>query len=147
MKSLLPLLILLVACSGRDEGKKKNSSPVVVPPPVVTEETVIDQDVRVPITIFHDEIHLSDFGFGKQFELKDCGPSPAPEKIYSYDLTGDYLTLDDKRVQITYARVRDDGGLVRGLWEMVTSTDPTMKSGTIEILAVTARFISHCEIE
>jgi hypothetical protein len=146
MKTLLPLLILLVACSGRDgDHNKKKTEPVVIPP-VVVEETVIDQDVRVPITIFADEIHLSDFGFGKELP-ENCGPTPVSQKIYSYDLNGDYLTLDDKRVQVTYERIRDDGGLVRGLWQMTTSTDPTLKSSTIEILAVTARFISHCELK
>ncbi len=129
------LLPLLIACQGNGGGG--NSDAYVT-------KLDVSQDVQMNAAIYSDEIILSDLmpRMGKM--ASECGPTPEPGKRYQYELINDTLILDDQRVQVTYDRETDEGGIINGKWKMLMSSDRNMKSGTLEIDGNKVHFISHC---
>ena len=104
----------------------------------------MNQDVVTTATIYSDEIVLSEFSLLSRKTMSECGPTPEPGKRYQYELVNDTLIIDDQRVQVTYERVTDEGGILNGKWNMIASSDRNMKSGTLEIDRNRVHFISRC---
>lgn len=125
---LLSLLVLLVAC-----GKGGKSS----------KGFQLSEDIQMTAAVYGNEIQLSNVLKSLSTSPNVCGPSPMPGKIYSYSLMNGVLTLDDMQNRIVYRSVVNNGG-VFGTWQMVSTTDPRMKSGTVEITYNSVRFISVC---
>lgn len=133
MKFLL-LLPFLIACQGNGSGNADSFK----------SSLEVDQDIKINAAIYSDEIILSDYMLPMGKMASECGPTPEPGKHYQYELVNDTLILDDQRVQVTYERVTDEGGILNGKWNMLASSDRNMKSGTLEIERNTVHFISHC---
>ena len=132
MKYLM-LLPLLIACQGKSGG----SSDVTI------EKLEVSQDVQMSAFISSDEIILSNLlPAGKLGS--DCGPSPESGKRYNYELVNETLVIDDSRVQVTYERVTDEGGILAGKWKLLSSSDRNMQSGTLEFKGNSVHFISYC---
>lgn len=132
---ILFLLPLLVACQGNGNGHSDSAAA----------QFDIDQNVETTAHISSDEIILSDLRLlaGRKM-MSECGPTPEPGKRYQYELVNDTLIIDDQRVQVTYERVTDEGGILNGKWNMLASSDRSMKTGTLEISGNKVHFISHC---
>lgn len=124
-----------MACQGNGNGHSDS----------ISSEMDINQDVETTAHISSEEIILSDLRLlaGKKM-MSECGPTPEPGKIYQYELVNDTLIIDDQRFQVTYERVTDEGGILNGKWNMLASSDRSMKSGTLEITGNKVHFISHC---
>ncbi|MES2527189.1 MAG: hypothetical protein V4598_08870 [Bdellovibrionota bacterium] len=132
MKYLL-LLPLLIACQGKSGG----SSDVTI------EKFEVSQDVQMSAHISSDEIVLSNLLPAGSIG-SDCGPSPESGKKYTYELVNDTLVLDDSRVQVTYERITDEGGILSGKWKLLSSSDRNMQTGTLEFKDNSVHFISYC---
>ena len=132
---ILFLLPLLIACQGNGNGHSE----------AVSNQIAVDQDVETTAHISSDEIILSDLRLlaGRKM-MSECGPTPEPGKRYQYELVNDTLIIDDQRVQVTYERITDEGGILNGKWNMLASSDRNMKTGTLEISDNKVHFISHC---
>ncbi len=128
MKYLI-LFPLLIACQEGSSSNKMKSD--------------VTQDVQMNAFVSSDEIILSDLlPVGKMGS--ECGPNPEAGKRYSYEFVNDHLVIDDSRVQVTYERMTDEGGILSGKWKFLSSSDSSMKSGTLEFLDDSVRFISYC---
>ena len=132
MKYLI-LLPLLIACQGKNGGSSDSS----------IEKFEISQDVQMNAYVSSDEIVLSNLLPAGRLG-SDCGPSPEAGKRYSYELVNDTLVIDDSRVQVTYERTTDEGGILAGKWNLLSSSDRNMKSGTLEFKDNSVHFISYC---
>lgn len=132
MKYLL-LLPLLIACQGKSGGGSDSS----------ISKFEVNQDVQMSAHISSEEIVLSNLLPAGRLG-SDCGPSPESGKRYNYELVNDTLVIDDSRVQVTYERMTDEGGILTGKWKLLSSSDRSMQSGTLEFEGNSVHFISYC---
>lgn len=132
MKYLI-LLPLLLACQGKSGGSSD----------VTSQKFEVLQNIETSVHISSEEIILSDsLPAGKL--SSDCGPSPESGKRYNYELLNDTLVIDDSRVQVTYERVTDEGGILSGKWKLLSSSDRNMQTGSLEFKDNMIHFISYC---
>lgn len=128
MKLMLLLVLFLVAC-GKDEKSSKSIH--------------FSEDIQMNAAIYSNQIQLSNVLKTTSSSPNVCGPAPAAGKIYTYSVQSNLITIADQQVQVTYQRVTNLGGIY-GSWSMVSSTDPRLKSGTMEITYNSVRFVSNC---